>query len=248
MKMKKKDIIINILCVLWISLVLILKFNGEYKIEQIEDFTQLNFLRKENLVIVYVIEKNSGTLNENEFQQEGLIERQLAHLCILEDGSVYYLNTSQPMVAYLNDNLPPHIEPNLLPTLTYSAYYMGRLSTLDLLFLKCNRALISPWAMEVGAYPSEESPAEGTEGGNIESEDGYSKEQRQQHFIFELYGIDEKIKDRINVCQCIITEEYWNYTLDINALILIPWLRTSWHYREYIDLMYQELYPWLVEE
>ena len=246
MKMKKKDIIINILCVLWIILVLILKFNGEYTVQRIEDLSQLNNLRKENLILEYIISKGKGTLNEDELNMEGLIEGQWAQLCIMEDGSVYFLNTSKSILAYLNDNLDSYTEPNLLPTITYSAYYMGRLSTLDLFFLKCNRALISPWAMEVGAYPSEASPDEGTVGGNIESEDGYSREQRQQQYWFCLFGVEEYYVT--DVVHRTITGEYWSITLDINALILIPWLRTSWHYWEYIDLMYQELYPWLVEE
>ena len=248
MKMKKKDIIINILCVLWIILVLILKFNGEYTVQRIEDLSQLNNLRKENLIVEYAIEKNRGILSEEELQMEGVIERQIATLCIMEDGSVYFLNTSQPMIGYLNDNLLPHVEPNSLSTIVYSAYYMGRLSTLDLLFLKCNRALINPEARNVGVFHSEASPAEGTTGGDLQSEDGYSKEQRLKHYGFSLYGIDVKYGNGIYVCERTITGEYWSITLDINSLILIPWLRTSWHYREYIDLMYQELYPWLVEE
>lgn len=248
MRMKKKDIIINILCVLWIILVLILKFNGEYTVQRIEDLSQLNNLRKENLIIRYAIEKNRGILSEEELQMEGVIERQIATLCIMEDGSVYFLNTAEPIIGFLNDNPSSNTEPNMLPTITYSAYYMGRLSTLDLLFLKCNRALINPEARSEGVFHSPESPEEGTAGENLQSEDGYNKEQRMEHYIFSLYGIDVKYRDGINISKNTITGEYWSFKLDINALILIPWLRTSWHYREYIDLMYQELYPWLVEE
>ncbi|MBQ8260990.1 MAG: hypothetical protein IJZ00_01775 [Lachnospiraceae bacterium] len=240
MKMKKKDIIINILCVLWIIFVLILKFNGEYTVEKIENLSTLDVIKEETILLLYSIEKNENTLSFEEISMSGISERQLATLCVLEDGSVFFLNTSQPISYY--------VENNSLAEITYSAYWMGKLSTVELLFIKGNRFLINT---ESGllSYPGFDSviyEPQNTDG-NEEGTHYENDEKKERQYACLIYCEGEENKTML-ISSNSLNGGYWHIMRDINALILIPWLRTSWHYWEYIDLMYQELYPWLVEE
>ena len=248
MKMKKKDIIINILCVLWIILVLILKFNGEYTVEPVTDIERLAEEYYSNRLLEYAIyEYRSELLGDD---MEGWVDGQgeKAYLIIMEDGRVYFWNTYRHLWGLFPDETYEDV--------TCSAYYMGQLSSLDLWFFRWNRDMIETdrgydngdEAWGVYPEPGEEILNRRNDASNRAYVDiGENMEKRKEEYDCIVYGIDS-VAYGFLVEECSITNNYKKTSNDLNATIAINFLRNTWHYREYIDLMYQELYPWLVEE
>ena len=249
--MKKKKVIILTIVISLFLIIFFMRINGEFKIVEIADVSEEEIITKENLLFFYEIIKNEGTLTAEERETENWDweQQQYATLCIFSDGTVYFFNTHERVIDSLKDGAFSEV--------LDKAYYLGKISTLDLLFLKINMFLIDTESLPE-YYDSSE---------NLHELDGVTDENNEETYVTEENSADVGLLIKEENYSCyfyniegapyrwhLISQRstaggtVWKKSTDDNARITLDWLRSTWYFEQYIDLMYQELYPWLVEE
>ena len=212
-------------------------------VERITDMSQIEHLDEDDLLMTYEIRKTWRNMTYMEGIDWDWSAVQYFTICILADGSLYCFNTYDSINNCLQNDFPYQVE---------SVYYLGNLSADSLWNLRYLMFMVNQDSEKETTYSDMWNTDEPCENKYLAQNEDYFDEETDT-YIYEMKEVENECClyfSNNNIFKITKNEygERYSVTTDQHALEILDWLRSTWYFEQYIDLMYQELYPWLVEE